>query len=80
MKEIYLKYYGQLAEIRGLEKEIIRTERTSLQELLNDLYDQWPQLQHEIFAVFINNKKNTDHAYNLISHDEISLLPPFAGG
>lgn len=80
MKEIHLKYYGQLAEIRGVEKETLRTERSSLRELLNDLYDQWPQLQLELFAVFINNKKNTDLAYKLISHDEISLLPPFAGG
>ncbi len=80
MKEIHVKYYGQLAEIRGVDNEIILTDKVFIQDLLNELYHRWPQIQTELFAVFINNKKNSNSAYMLTQLDEVSLLPPFAGG
>ena len=75
-----MKYFGQIAEIVGKEEEIIKANSSTLKELLALIGTSYPEVDSNLFATFINSKKVTDINHSLSDHDEVCLMPPFAGG
>ncbi|MDU8885072.1 MoaD/ThiS family protein [Yeosuana sp. MJ-SS3] len=73
-----IKYFGLLTEITKCSEENIEFSKSSVLELLNLLFNKYPELKHKDFEVAQNNKivsKDT-----MVSETEIALLPPFSGG
>ncbi len=76
--KLNIKYFGLLAEVTRCHEETIDFSKTSVLELLDDLFEKYPDLNKTDFQVAQNqqivNKNST------ISDNEIALLPPFSGG
>ena len=52
----------------------------SIQELIEELSTQYPQIKTYTFRVAINKVIIEDHNTRLQMDDEMALLPPFSGG
>jgi molybdopterin synthase sulfur carrier subunit len=80
MKTIRVYYYAILREARGRAEDIVKTNAGTARELYEELRKQhgfrWPS---EKLKVAINDTI-TDWATVLKSDDEVSFLPPVAGG
>lgn len=73
-----IKYFGLLVEITKCSEETIAFSKASVSELLELLFEKYPNLKEKDFQVAQDNEivlKNT-----IISESEIALLPPFSGG
>ncbi len=73
-----VKYFGLLVEITECSEETIVFSKSSISELLELLFEKYPNLKEKDFQVAQGNEiisKNT-----IISKSEIALLPPFSGG
>lgn len=73
-----IKYFGLLVEITQCSEETVSFSKTTVSELLNFLFEKYPDLKNKDFQVALNNEivlKDT-----LITENEIALLPPFSGG
>jgi sulfur-carrier protein len=73
-----IKYFGLLVEVTQCSEETLAFSKASVSELLNVLFEKYPNLKNKDFQVALNNEivsKNT-----LITENEIALLPPFSGG
>jgi len=73
-----IKYFGSLAEITHRNEETLEFKMTSGSELLNVLFEKYPELKTKDFQLAQNHEiisKDT-----IISDNEIALLPPFSGG
>jgi molybdopterin synthase sulfur carrier subunit len=73
-----IKYFGLLTEVTQCSEETIVFSKASVSELLNVLFEKYPDLKDKDFQVALNNEivsKDT-----IISTSEITLLPPFSGG
>ena len=73
-----IKYFGSLAEITHRNEETLEFTLTSVSELLNVLFEKYPELKTKDFQLAQNHEiisKDT-----IISDNEIALLPPFSGG
>ena len=73
-----IKYFGVIAEITQCHEEVLEFSKSSVDDLLNVLFDKYPEVKMKDFQVAMNNEivsKNT-----VVSESEIALLPPFAGG
>lgn len=73
-----IKYFGLLAEITQCSEETIEFSKTRVSDLLEVLYERYPELKEKDFQVAQNNEIVSKEA-NLIN-TEIALLPPFSGG
>lgn len=78
---ITLKYFGLIADITNTNEELFSLEKSDYtsQDLINQLYEKYSELQHISFAIAVN-KSITTTEINLNNNDIIALLPPFAGG
>ncbi|TJY34653.1 MoaD/ThiS family protein [Pontimicrobium aquaticum] len=76
--QLQIKYFGLLAEITNCEGETIEFSKTSVSDLLEELYIKYPLLKQKDFKV----AQNYDIVSNSseITNPEIALLPPFSGG
>jgi sulfur-carrier protein len=73
-----IKYFGLLVDITQCSEEPLGFSKASVSELLNVLFEKYPNLKNKDFQVALNNEivsKNT-----LITENELALLPPFSGG
>jgi sulfur-carrier protein len=73
-----IKYFGLLVEVTQCSEETLAFSKASVSELLNVLFEKYPNLKNKDFQVALNNEivlKDT-----IITHNEIALLPPFSGG
>jgi sulfur-carrier protein len=73
-----IKYFGLLVEVTQCSEETLAFSKTTVSELLNMLFEKYPNLKDKDFQVALNNEivsKNT-----LITENELALLPPFSGG
>lgn len=73
-----IKYFGVLAEVTNRQEEILEFSKTTVGELLEYLFDKYPQLKTKDFQVAQNNTVVDKNAQ--IQNTEIALLPPFSGG
>ncbi|TXI61730.1 MAG: MoaD/ThiS family protein [Flavobacterium sp.] len=78
---ITLKYFGLIADITNTNEELFSLEKSDYtsQDLINQLYEKYSELQHISFVIAVN-KSITTTEINLNNNDIIALLPPFAGG
>ena len=76
--DITIKYFGMLAESTGTSEEQIPFSGGTVAELMESLYSKYPVLRSMEFKVAVDQKISTEE--DLISNQEIALLPPFSGG
>lgn len=76
--QLKIKYFGLLAEVTNCHEELISCSVLTIQELLNLLYIQHPELKNKDFQVAQNSAIVS--LESKIETTEIALLPPFSGG
>ena len=78
---ITIKYFGQIADIIHKSEEQFALDVTvnSLHSLQKKLEVIYPELRHATYTLAVN-QSITKADLSLSDHDEIALLPPFAGG
>ncbi|MEP2936153.1 MAG: MoaD/ThiS family protein [Gilvibacter sp.] len=75
---ITIKYFGLLAEIAKRSDETITFTKTTVSELLEVLYEKYPELKEKDFQVAQNLEIVPKDA--VLTEADIALLPPFSGG
>jgi molybdopterin converting factor small subunit len=55
--DINVRYFGRLAEIAGVDSELLSIENNVLSEALKKVTTRKPELEQELFAVFVNKKR-----------------------
>lgn len=73
-----IKYFGLLAEITSCREESLGNSPSTVNELLELLFEKYPDLKEKDFRVAIDQQLVTEDAR--ITGGEIALLPPFSGG
>lgn len=73
-----IKYFGLLAEITSCREESIEIERSTVNDLLEVLFEKYPGLKDKDFQVAQDQELIAKDAE--ITGSEIALLPPFSGG
>ena len=78
--EIYLKYFGLIAECcqKSAETKLI-APNTDLKSLVILLEEQYSQLSNKSYKIAVNQKW-VSMEKRLEAKDEVALLPPFSGG
>jgi len=76
--KLNIKYFGLLAEVTQCTEEVIDFSELSVSELLDVLFEKYPNLKDKDFQVAQNQKIVSKDTH--ISEHEIALLPPFSGG
>lgn len=76
--EIRVKYYGMLAEVLETESELLNFSGTDI-DLRKELLVLRPKLDAMSFSIAVNNVLTETLPVGEDIQD-ISLLPPFAGG
>lgn len=80
MKKIHIKYFAVLKEERGLDDEVVETERNTAQELYEDLQKQYGfTMTTRLMRVSIN-KTFAPWETEIQDGDELVFIPPVAGG
>lgn len=75
---IEVQFFGPLIEKTG--KSSIQIEHTtSLTQLKETLFSDFPLLKDSKFIIAINNKMATEHS-TIPVNAKIALMPPFSGG
>jgi len=78
--KVIVKYFGMISEITKMDLELIEiAENLLVSQLRSDLGKKYNRLLGTNFTVSVNHSI-VDEAFRLNDHDEIALLPPFAGG
>ncbi|GAB5398457.1 MAG: hypothetical protein Aureis2KO_00420 [Aureisphaera sp.] len=67
-----------LVEVTQCEEETFPFSQEQVSDLLKALYMKYPELKKKDFQVAQNNQ--IINKESVITHTEIALLPPFAGG
>ncbi|MGB0896624.1 MAG: MoaD/ThiS family protein [Flavobacteriaceae bacterium] len=73
-----IKYFGMLTEVTQCNEETIEFSEATVSDLLHQLFNKYPSLQHQNFQV-AENQTLVNHN-TTITNPDIALLPPFAGG
>ena len=73
-----IKYFGLLAEVTQRSEETLAFSKTSVSDLLEVLFEKYPDLKEKDFQVAQNLEIVSKEAELL--NTEIALLPPFSGG
>lgn len=76
--KLQIKYFGVIAEITQCHEEALEFSKSSIDDLLNILFDKYPAVKIKDFQVAMNNEIVSKNS--IISESEIALLPPFSGG
>jgi molybdopterin synthase sulfur carrier subunit len=76
--QLNIKYFGLIAELTLCNEETLEFSNTTISELLETLYNKYPELKTKDFQV----AQNQEIVFNdtNISGEELALLPPFSGG
>ncbi len=79
--KINIKYFGQLADILGVDQEVLEIDdkATYLFDIKLMTVSRNPELNHMNFKLSVNLEL-TEENLLLKNGDEISFLPPFSGG
>ena len=73
-----IKYFGMLAELTGCTEENIHFQKNTGAELLDQLYGKYPTLKNTSFKIAQNQE--IIQKEEILSSNEVVLLPPFSGG
>ena len=73
-----IKYFGVIAEITQCREETLEFSKSSVNDLLNILFNKYPEIKIKDFQVAMNNEIVSKNS--IISKPKIALLPPFSGG
>ena len=73
-----IKYFGLLAEITQCKEETLVFSKNSVSDLLEVLFEKYPDLKEKDFQVAQNLEIVSKEA--ILLNTEIALLPPFSGG
>jgi sulfur-carrier protein len=76
--KLTIKYFGLIAEVTKCNEEQLEFSGRIINELLETIYLKYPKLKEKDFQVAQNNEIVSKNI--IITHPEIALLPPFAGG
>ena len=76
--QLNIKYFGLIAELTQCNEETLEFSNTSISELLETLYNKYPELKIKDFQVAQNQEIVSNDT--IISGEELALLPPFSGG
>ncbi|MBN4047128.1 MoaD/ThiS family protein [bacterium AH-315-P13] len=76
--QLTVKYFGLIAEVTQCSEEQFEFSGILINELLETVYIKYPKLKEKDFQVAQNNEIVSKD--KIVSHTEIALLPPFAGG
>ena len=71
-------FFGRLKEVTGTG-ELEVDGFSSLEDLKKFLFEKYPNLKSEVFAIAVNLEVVSGNV-NLKSEDEVAFLPPIAGG
>lgn len=76
--QLNIKYFGLIAELTQCNEETLEFSNTTISELLETLYNKYPELKTKDFQV----AQNQEIVFNdtNISGEQLALLPPFSGG
>ncbi len=73
-------FFGRIKDNIGIEKIEVNSELAEdIESLKKYLFDKFPLLKKEVFAIAVNQEIKTENV-KLKEDDEIALLPPIAGG
>lgn len=75
---IHVKYFGLLTEVTGCSVEVFEFEGKFINDFLIELYKKHPALRSKDFKVA--QAQELVKESELITGEEIALLPPFSGG
>ena len=76
--QLNIKYFGLLAEVTQCSDETLEFSKSSVSELLDVLFEKYPNLEDKDFQVAQNHEIVSKETF--VSETEIALLPPFSGG
>jgi molybdopterin synthase sulfur carrier subunit len=76
--QLKIKYFGLLAEITDCNEETFEFSKSSVSELLGELFIKYPLLKQKDFKIAQNHEIVSNNS--IITNPEIALLPPFSGG
>jgi len=76
--QLKVYYFGQIAEITGCQEESIVATKGSIADLKNHIFKKYPTLKTASFRIAQNQQITNDT--DIVTGEEIALLPPFAGG
>jgi molybdopterin converting factor small subunit len=77
-QKISIRAFGMIAEKIGSD-QIQLTGISTVEELRESLFEQFPELKNMKFSIAINKHLATGNA-PIPANSEIALLPPFSGG
>jgi molybdopterin synthase sulfur carrier subunit len=78
MEGLTVKAFGMIAE-KLSEQEFKFPKKKDTEELLNSLYNEYPDLKELDFSLAVNQQLIQQNT-SLEGNEEIALLPPFSGG
>lgn len=74
-----IKYFGRIAEITGLEEEVIFCQNHNSESIDSLLLEKYPELKTLAYKLAIDQQIISSNQV-LNENSSIALLPPFAGG
>lgn len=77
--KLKVRYFGMIAEWAGANSETIAFDGIEVGTLIKQLETDLPKLKDISYQIAVNQKITSSKA-TLAENDEVSLLPPFAGG
>ncbi len=79
--KITVKYFGMIADFTQKKEEEIQLNaaESSIESLQSHLEKLYPEIKNTVYSLALNQKVTNQKA-RLHDHDEVALLPPFAGG
>lgn len=77
--KLKVRYFGMIAEWAGANSETIAFDGSEVGSLTNQLETDLPKLKGISYQIVVNQEIASMET-TLSEFDEVSLLPPFAGG
>lgn len=79
--KVRVKYFGMLSEIMGkADEELILEEKATLEDAKSLLMVDREELANRTYKIAVNATLDPEATIELTEGDELSFLPPFAGG
>ena len=80
--KIHVQFYAQLRDLVGMrELDLDVAERSTVRELLEEIYAQQPALRSHDKSILIGaGVEFVDRNYELKPDEEIAIMPPVQGG
>ena len=80
MKTFKILTFGIAREITGQSPLLFESNAANVQELKSELKQQFPALKELKSLAISVNQQYADDLQNLVTEDEIAIIPPVAGG